>query len=821
MLLAWVVFPLVLALVTGGWGLLCREVLGLALEGTLVVPFGFAAVIVVTGLLTASPVTAPATVVVVAAGAVAGLVVGRGRVKPDWWPVAVAVGALLAFGAPILLSGQATFAGYIRLDDTATWLGIVDRVIGHGDSLSSLPPSTYALNLHAYLDSIGYPIGAFLPLGVGRALTGADAAWVFQPYLACCGAMLGLSVFSIARRLIGDPRLGAVAGFLAAQPALLYGYSLWGGIKELVAASLLPLLAVAGELVLESPGGRRRSLCAFGVVAAALAGVLGPGAVAWLLPGLGAVCAVLMWRARGAGRLSLAVLDLALLGAIVAVLMLPVWLRLSSFIAGSTPLFSSVGGTSSSAGEGGLVSLFHPLSVFQLAGVWPVGDFRLTAPAVKVGPFVIALVAGGWLAFRYAHPRRGPSYLLYPAVALGGALIVWLGGSNPWVVAKALAIGSPALPAIALIGGGLLVSRHRSAGVLLIGLLGVGILWSNALAYSDAMLAPRARLAELQRIAPLVAGRGPTLINEYEIYADRHFLRDGAPTEPAEYRPAQIPLADGELLTKSAQADLDAFSPATLYPYRSIVTRISPVASRPPSIYTLRWQGDYYQLWQRPPAPSRRILSHTSLGDSRQLPFCGQSTTRYEPLCAIQPAAAAPCSLIRTLARTASAHRAQLVAYQRPLPVVARADQTQWPAGWRHDPAGATLSPTSPGELDAHIRVASSQLYRLWLGGTFARGFAVSVDGHALGAVSNQLSTIGQYVSVGTVPLAAGVHTIVLRYRPANLTPGSGTEATMLSAIVLDPLQSPASRLFTVAPADATTLCGRDLDWVEVVAPAG
>ena len=43
-----------------------------------------------------------------------------------------AAGVLAVYAAPIVLSGEATFAGYIRLDDTATWMALTDRVMEHG-----------------------------------------------------------------------------------------------------------------------------------------------------------------------------------------------------------------------------------------------------------------------------------------------------------------------------------------------------------------------------------------------------------------------------------------------------------------------------------------------------------------------------------------------------------------------------------------------------------------------------------------------------------------------------------------------------------------
>ena len=124
-----------------------------------------------------------------------------------------ALGVLLVYAAPVLLSGSATFAGYVRLDDTATWLAITDHVMSHGRSLAGLPPSTYSLLLASYVAN-SYPLGGFMLLGVGRALTGIDSAWVFQPYLACCGAAVGLGMYALVEPVVASPRLRALVAFL-------------------------------------------------------------------------------------------------------------------------------------------------------------------------------------------------------------------------------------------------------------------------------------------------------------------------------------------------------------------------------------------------------------------------------------------------------------------------------------------------------------------------------------------------------------------------------------------------------------------------------
>ena len=78
------------------------------------------------------------------------------------WPLLAAVGVLLVYGAPVLLSGQATFTGYIRLDDTATWFNVIDNVMSHGAlgrQLNRRPPTGSSTPA-----DVGptYPLGAFM-----------------------------------------------------------------------------------------------------------------------------------------------------------------------------------------------------------------------------------------------------------------------------------------------------------------------------------------------------------------------------------------------------------------------------------------------------------------------------------------------------------------------------------------------------------------------------------------------------------------------------------------------------------------------------------
>ena len=206
-------------------------------------PAGLTVVILAAQFATLTDATAELAGPLVVVLALAGLVLAPPwRTRLEGWAWAAAGGVFAVFAAPIVLSGRATFGGYIKLDDTATYLAMTDRVMQHGRSLAGLAPSTYEATLATTL-AIGYPTGSLMPLGVGHQLLAYDSAWLYQPYLAFLAALLALALYTVLEGAIPSRPARAGAAFLAAQPAILYGYALWGGIKELAGALLLALIA--------------------------------------------------------------------------------------------------------------------------------------------------------------------------------------------------------------------------------------------------------------------------------------------------------------------------------------------------------------------------------------------------------------------------------------------------------------------------------------------------------------------------------------------------------------------------------------------------
>jgi hypothetical protein len=579
----WIVFPLVLALLSLGCGLGVVRLARTPIPEPLLLPLGFATIVVLSSFATLQSSLARFTLPAVLAAAAVGLATSLPRRLPrlDGWAAGVAAATFAVFAAPVALSGEATFAGYIKLDDTSTFLALIDRSLEHGRSLAGLAPSSYEAALAFNLPF--YPLGSLLPLGIGARLVGQDAAWVFQPYLAYLAALLGLVLYQLAGLVLASRPLRALAAVLGAQAALLYGYALWGGIKELAAAPLVALLAALAGSLLQ----RRRDFLALlplAVAAAALVGVLSIGAAAWLLP-VGTVALAATLRREGGRR------PLVLAG-LVAALVVP------SLAVARLMLGEGVLSSLRNAEE--LGNLIAPLSVLQTAGVWPVGDFRVR-PDDMVATYmllaVVVLAAAAGLAA--AVSKRAWEIPLYATSALGAAALFALLGS-PWVEAKAFAIASPAVVFAAAVGAATLLGRGRLLeGAVALALIAAGVGWSNALAFREVNLAPRAQLAELEKIGKRFEGQGPALMTEYQPYGVRHFLRGLDAEGASELRRRPVFLEDGSTLSKGAFADLAAFRADALLPYRTLVLRRSPVERRPPDAFSLVWSGRFYDVWQR------------------------------------------------------------------------------------------------------------------------------------------------------------------------------------------------------------------------------
>jgi hypothetical protein len=794
MLLSWVVFPAVLTLVVLGCGLLVEKLSGFKVPGALLPVLGLALLIVAGDFATAFAATAQLATPLVLLLSLAGYGLSypwRGR-RLDRWALTSALGVFAVYAAPIVLSGSATFAGYISLDDTATWLALAGHVVESGRSVAGLAPSTSQQILTDYLNG-GYPLGAFIPLGVGGQLTGQNLAWLFQPTIAVYGAMLALSIYAACARLVLSRRLRALVALVSAQPALLFAYAFWSGIKELCAAAMIALVCALVSSTLERWSTVRGALPAALAVAALFAILSVAGGVWLLVPA--AIVAVILVR-RGLIR-SLRV-GARLVG-LVALLSLPSLVIARAFLKGAS------GGSITSSHE--VANLGHPLNPLQVLGIWPAEDFRVrphdsSLTHIFMVVLVVAVAAGLVLAWR----RRAWAMPLYAATAVGGfclaVVLEHLGLSSPWLNAKTMAEASPALVATGVAGVAAVfeTGRRTEAAVMFVA-IAVGVLWSNVLTYSNAWLAPRSQLAELQMIGERFAGDGPALMTEYQPYGVRYLLRKLDPEGASERRRRVIPLRTGVGLQTGQFADLDEFDPASLLVYRTIVLRRSPLESRPSSVYHLAWTGGWYEVWQRP-RQARTVLEHLSLGTS------------------LDPAAVPDCRAVLRLAQRAAGAGGVLATVERPSPpIVLYLSQGAHPAAW-NAPGGApgTLVTNGAGTVSLATGVPTAGRYALWLGGSFRRTVSAIVDGSDVGSVSDQLNATDQWTPLGAASLNAGSHSIALDYAGSRLAPGTGGFPFGMGPLVLSATTAELPVTY-VHPSRARSLCGKRLDWLEAVGP--
>lgn len=787
LILCWLIAPAGLLLVTVGLSLLLERLSGFALPWTVRPALGLAVAIVLAQFGTATDATAGLTLPATLALAVLGLALGRAafsrRPERVEWIVPVAV--FLLFASPFLILGEATLAGYIKLDDTATWLAIIDHVFEFGRGIGGLAPSSHQQVLADYLGGT-YPIGGFVPTALMSEITGQDPAFTIQPSMAFAAATMALLLFELARRLVAGVSRAALIAIFASLASLLIGYYLWGGVKEMVVAALLPLAPLLAGIA-AAAGWPRRAWAPLGVAVAAMVMVLGPGGAVWVVPTL-LPAAIALWRRRGARRMLAIAWPLA---ALSLLLVLPA-------IFGPTGIFDPLNEGVTGSGPMGLGNLVGPLNFFQVAGIWPTGDFRFD-PHLK--PAVIALAAvclliaaitaavASRLGERDGVPLTG--YIF--GGALGALLIAHFG--SPWVDAKVMVALSPALLAAALIGIVMLGQRtgFRIEAMVLAVLVAGVVAWSAFLAYQNVWFAPRSHFVELEEIGERFAGEGPALSTEVSIYGSRHFLRKLDDEGASDRRRRSVNLVSGGIPEQAQYVDLDEIQPAELDAYALLVVRRSAAASRPPAGFELAYQTDRYDVWRRKEAPGT-LVEHLPLGTS------------------LDAGDVPGCSEVQRLARAAG-EGGKLVAARVGAPIAIGFPQESLPPGWTA-PTAYSFAPDGSGTLSEEFEVPGGE-YQLWLAGSVFGGLALRIDGESVASERAAIDDTGGYEPLGTVRLSPGPHHLEVEYSGAGLSPGSAAQPWEIGPLVLEQPEQGDLGTVTVAPVDYRRLCGRRWDWVE------
>jgi hypothetical protein len=827
LLVAWALYPLALAALALGLGLGLERLAAWRLPGGLVLCTGLAAAIALSRLVTESSALAPLALPLLLVLAVAGLVAGRARLRAvpasQDRPFALAsLGVFAVFAAPVVLSGAPTFAGYLALPDTSHQLTLAWLYAEQGPDWQSLPFGMTSVSARGLIET-AYPVAGQATLGVTAPLGVVDLAWLYQPFLTVMAVASALAIGALVAPWVRGRWAPALMAFLAVQASLVLGFALQGSIKEMTAlAMLLTTAALLARLLLE----RRppRALLVPAVSAVAMVGALGPAAALYLaLPTLVGVGAA-GWRARQRGRRARDAGWLAVTVLAAAILALPILTSLGTALSVQATVLeaSSAGqltGDRRAAGtaEDGVVlgNLARPLDEAQALGVWLNGDFRLLPQQRTLQRLVSALVAlavvvGGVWALR----RRAWGPLLL-AVPVGLVSLYLLSRGSPYADAKVLMLVSPVAVLLALLGANALREgggRLRPLGVAALGALAAGLLVSSALAYHDVSLAPYDRYSELLDIRERLAGEGPVIFLENDEFAE-YFLRGGPvygePELGHDYRekPYEGSAATDPDRRPSLKSPVDADDLTLEYllehPY--VVTRRSPLASRPPSAFRQAWEGEHYVVWEN---TGRRVSGHMVLGRN-----------------VLDPAGRASCEGIEELIAQTDVQDGRLAFVERPLGPVLKLTEMRYSSTWGpYENYPGALTFQGPGVVQGTFEIDEAQRFRVWLEGSVSRAITVEVDGRRVGQIEDHLNNPGAFLPVGEVVLQPGEHEVRISMGGGTLAPGDAGYSLGLRHIgplVFSPPGNAVWEVETVPVNQWRSLCGRRLDWVEVVPALG
>jgi hypothetical protein len=785
LILSWLIAPIGLLAAAVGLSFWVERLTGMTLPWTVRPAMGMASMIVIAQFGTATETTAKLTLPGILILAVIGLLLFRrlGAPRPAAAEIWVAVIVFFLLSLPFLVSGEATWAGYIKLDDNATWFAITQHVFEHGRALGQPAPSTNQQVLADYLGA-AYPIGGFVPMAVMSKISGQDVAWTIQPSMAAAATMMALLLFEMARRIVRSVGASALIAIVASLSALFLGYYLWGGVKELVTAALLPLgPLLAGQAARE--GWPRRAWATLSITIAAIVVVLGPGGGLWAIPVL-IPALILAWRrygSRGALRL---VIPVALLA---VVLVLPV-------IFTPTGPFNPLNG--GVTGEAEIGNLYRPLSTLQVAGIWPSLDFRvdphLNTLIRIISAICIALAAAAIvLALRW---RRGEGIPLsgYVGGGAAGAAVI-IAYASTWVDAKVLATLSPGVLFAALLALVIVSERtdFRLEARTCVAVLTGFVLWGAFLAYQGTWLAPRSHYTELETISEKFDGEGPTLVTEVSGYGPRHFLADLEAEGASDRRRRSVLLLNGEPTPDGVPVDLDEIRADQLDPYNLLVLRRGPATSRPPSEFRLAYSSDHYEVWQRTEPPGT-LIEHLGLGTE------------------LDAGAVPKCSQVAAMAAKAG-EGGSLVAARVGTPIAVEFAAANLPSGWT-TPTPYTFSPSGSGTATVTISVPGGE-YEVWLGGEVFGGVEISIDGEKIASERGVLNNSGGFEQVATAPISAGDHELEVEYSMGGLYPGSAVHPYAVGPLEFRPPQGDDLGLTTVSPDEYRDLCGERWDWIE------
>ena len=806
-LLIWIVAPAVLLMLSYGIGLLFSLLAKKPMNMAMSVAAGFSLIVILGSILVMSQVLAPYAAITIGALGLLGLVVAgvwfRSYIRFD--PISALAGLItyVGFGAPLMVYGKPSWAGWVQLDDTATWFAATDRLMTAGKTVPNVISSTYerliqvvfggnVLNYGGVSNThFDYPIGSFIPFGVMSKLTGIEKAWIFQSFLSFVAGLSAMLITLILRKYFGNRFLLIGLSAISMMASTMYSYVMWGGIKEITL--IVPLLVFSISFFIAFQGSPERGNYLYAII----------GILALYFIG---------------GKTSLGIVAPILLVALLV--KVRSWSDYAFYVTLAAMLIFSVTGVIVlQSGNNFLVRLFVPeikdsgnlgrsLNLVQTMGIWPSKDFRLD-PVFPLLTYSVIAIAFCYLAFGIFYSIKKRLWVV-PAIVVASTCVVGYSYffAGIWITGKAIAVASPIYLMTAAIGAIELWQRiHQSRRtqivkfkvkylvIFLAVLVGSGVVLSDFYTYRNVWIAPYSQMNELKTIDRLYSGQGPALMTEYSVFGARYFLRDLGAESASELRVHPILMSDGTQVPKGFAADIGLFDPSTINYYNLLVLRKSPVASRPPLNYALVWSGSHYEVWKK--VANSPVIK-------RMLPLGNNFTPASIPSCV---------EVANFLTKRAKDDK--IFAVVRNKTYMISFSNGDLPSKWiPTDAISGAVDRDGPGGFSRTFSVDETGVYDLSLAGSFPGQLRLLIDG--VEVFSGHSVFEGNPTLTNTltkVHISAGQHVLTLIYTNPILMPGSDV-SYRFGPIYLSTQFAGDAKVKQISISKIPQLCNENLDWI-------
>lgn len=790
---AWLVFPVVVILLSVGLGLFIFRLTGSTLPKLLIIPTGFFVAIILLNVsysAAKSSIIAPTVLFVVG---VLGLVLYRRLIRqalvPDKWIAVSALAVYFIYIAPVLFSGEPTVTSFNFNNDPASHINFINYLVKHGywgilDRVST--SDGYAINILSK-----YPIGQHVFPAATAKVFGFQPVAIYLPFIATIVAIGSFALAQVAIKAGMPRKMAAVAVFTSLAAYLTYNNAQQGYTKELIVlVALFTMVAVFQELVASDE--KARLSIVLGISGAVTFSAYSYGAIPYLLIFLVLALIVVFTLDQKKGYIRKWLARALIASGAFLICMAPIITDVSTF-------YRDTAFANKSDLTVGILA-YGALPWQHIAGVWFYWDYRVLPNDYLMYMAVAAVLLAAFIGIIYSVRKRvfGPLMLL---LLTGLVWVLFSGMSAPYVDAKFIMFMAPTVVLIAFLGSYAISRIGKFEAIAITSVFIAAVLYSDYIAYKSTYLAPIERLNALSKMTSEFDGKN-IVTNEKELYAKVYTNNSKLVVVPEtlghDQKQFGEPVKD---YVGGVAYDLNLLDQDYIEQFDGIITRRAPTASRPPYNFTYAGNNRFYTRWVK--NSKYDVVKHLSITD-------GLFEQKRKS-----------CKKIKKfIDRTKPSDT--VLAYERPeTQVLIEKTLHQGPLGFQ-DPLGWIYQGPDHGNWylkwtgtkKIKINVKYSGRYSIWLSGIFGRKMKVYVDGNDVGD-SHFIDEDHEWTITGSIDLSKGDHTMKLVWGEGNkLAPGNDVYSTLRAVAVK---RDERGQFIEVKKRKVDELCKRKLDWIEVI----